>query len=71
MLDKAEPSAVNQKTTNSKFKLIILFVSTFTTLGILVFTSLSVIEQEKSLQQEWHDISTKQEPIRNSLYLLV
>jgi signal transduction histidine kinase/CheY-like chemotaxis protein len=71
MLDKAVLSPERQATTNSRFKLIILFVTSFITLGILVFTSLSVIEQEKSLQQEWHDISNKQEPIRNSLYLLV
>ena len=71
MLDKAVLSPEQQATTSSRFKLIILFVSSFITLGILVFTSLSVIEQEKSLQREWHDISTKQEPIRNALYLLV
>jgi signal transduction histidine kinase/CheY-like chemotaxis protein len=71
MLDKAELSPEQQATSNSRFKLIILFVSSFITLGILVFTSLAVIEQEKSLQQELHDISSKQEPIRNALYLLV
>ena len=71
MLDKEVLSPEQQATTNSKFKLIILFVSSLITLSILVFTSLSIIEEEKSLQQELNDISSKQEPIRNALYLLV
>jgi signal transduction histidine kinase/CheY-like chemotaxis protein len=71
MLNKAVLSPEHQATSESRLKLIILFITSVITLGILVFSSLSVLEQERTLEQEWHDISTKQEPIRNALYLLV
>tara|TARA_R110002050_G_scaffold9504_1_gene33258 strand:+ start:409738 stop:412041 length:2304 start_codon:yes stop_codon:yes gene_type:complete len=71
MLDDQGLLSERKSRSDLRFKLIILLVSSFITLGVLVFSSLSVIEQEQTLQQEWHDIKTQQEPIRNALYLLV
>ncbi|HDY85648.1 hypothetical protein LCGC14_0565140 [marine sediment metagenome] len=58
-------------TSDLKFKLMVLLISSIITLSVLVFSSLSVINKERALQQEWHDIKTKQDPIKNALYLLV
>jgi len=71
MLNKQGLLSERKAKSDLRIKLIILIVSSVITLGVLVFSSLSVIKQEQALQQEWHDIKTKQEPIRNALYVLV
>tara|TARA_R110001606_G_scaffold361754_7_gene515208 strand:+ start:113357 stop:115594 length:2238 start_codon:yes stop_codon:yes gene_type:complete len=71
MLDKEALLSDQQATSDLRFKLIILLVSSFITLGILAFSTLSVLDKEHTLQQEWHDIQTHHEPIRNALYLIV
>lgn len=71
MLDDKALLSEQKSTSDLRLKLIILFVSSVITLGVLVFSSLSVIKQEQTLQEEWHDIKMHQEPIRKALYLLV
>tara|TARA_R110002049_G_scaffold52463_2_gene146880 strand:- start:7688 stop:9934 length:2247 start_codon:yes stop_codon:yes gene_type:complete len=71
MEDKEALLSERKATSDLRFKLVIVFVTSVITLGVLVFSSISVIQQEQALQKEWHDIKMKQEPIRNALYLLV
>jgi signal transduction histidine kinase/CheY-like chemotaxis protein len=69
---KTEKVLLPDKTTaHSTFKLITLYITSFVSIIVLILASMTIIEHEKSIMDEWDDISSKQVPIRESLYLLV
>ncbi len=48
-----------------------ILIGSFITLAALFFSTYSVLKKEQALQQEWLVFKNQQEPVRNSIYLLV